>query len=677
VPARWPGSGGRPSHALIAAYAVALFPAIIESDGRPLIVFQYLGTQKADRAPETYIAERERTGGGIGCAWLDAAGGWQRRPVMAYREMAVRRMNPTQYMLDMVRLPHNGRVFLMPDENWRPCLGMDGCGIIRTAWQNTTREHAFMAQWTGEGFGRPEELAGPLPAATPRVGLEKRAPGSELTYTLVAERRLLVDRQSAQAVRLERSDEVYFLDESAVLRRSGLRRELNPLRRHPANPILEDPSAGHGVGRDGLHRPSVARLPGGGWAMTAQRFGKGPDLFATSADGLAWTCEEPKAALSRLRGADRKALDSFLHPAFIVENVSYGDRVFRDPAEKDPRKRFKSMSIEGHHTDAYAVRRVWYSADGKRWRKGPAAVGNNTLNETHLPNILDPWDIPERRFKMYGRTTTPQGRTLAMLWSGDFVHWQGACEAVVREDPYSRCEARPSAPIRWGHVLLEGSATPAESEHYYCLPWLEAGHYFLLYAVLCADGHKALRLAFSRDGFHFKRVADDWLLATGAPGEFDNGSIDAPFIVPFGDELRFYYSAGGEKHGSLPHTAQHCVGLATIERKRWTFYRRQEDADHGELLTVPLSPGELRGRRLTVNLSGCAAAGEFRAEVVDAISGQAFPGFGRRECDPISDGFDTAVTWAGKPLPGGRAVSLRFVVTGARVKFYGFALPRR
>ena len=660
-----------------AAYAVALFPAVIEQDGRPLIAFQYLGTQKADRSPDIYIAERERTGGGIGCAWLDAAGRWQRRSVMDYREVAVRRMNPTQYMLDMVRLPHNGRVFLMPDENWRPCLGMDGRGVIRAAWQNTTREHAFTAQWTGEGFTRTEELAGPLPAATPHVGLEKYAPGAEVTYALVAERRLIVDRQSARALQLERSDEVCFLDESAVLRRTGLRRELNPLRRHPANPILEDPAAGRGAGRDGLHRPAVLRLPGGQWAMTTMRFGRNDEFFATGADGLTWTPQQPKDALARLRGADRKALDGFLNPRFIVENVSYGQRVFEDLIEKDPAKRFKAMTIEGHHTDAYAVRRVWYSADGRRWRKGPAAVGNNTLNETHLPNIYDPWDAPQRRFKMYGRTTTPQGRTLAMLWSGDFIHWHGACDAVVREDPLSRREAQPSAPIRWGHVILEGSATPAESEHYYCLPWLEAGHYMLLYAVLCADGHKALRLAFSRDGFHFKRVADDWLLAAGAPGEFDNGSIDAPFILPFGDELRFYYSAGGEKHGSLPHTAQHCIGLATIDRKRWTYYRRQEDADAGELLTVPFSPAELRNRRLTVNVSGCAARADFSVEIVDAATGTALPGFTRRECDPIADGFDAPVTWAGKMTPRTeRPLHYRFALSGPRVRMYGFALPQ-
>jgi hypothetical protein len=664
------------SEPVMAAYAVALFPAIIEADGRPLIAFQYLGTQKADRAPELYIAERERTGGGIGCAWLDAAGRWQRRSVMDYREIAVRRMNPTQYMLDMVRLPHNGRVFLMPDENWRPCLGMDGQGVIRAAWQNTTREHAFTAQWTGGGFARPEELAGPLPAATPHIALEKYAPGTDLTYALVAERRLILDRQAARAAQLDRSDEVYFLDESVVLRRTGLRREFNPLRRHSLNPILEDPAAGRGAGRDGLHRPSALRLPGGDWAMTVQRFGGGSGLFAMSADGLRWTPEQPKATLARLRGADRKALDGFLNPRFIVENVSYGQRVFEDLVEKDPAKRFKAMTLEGHHTDAYAVRRVWYSADGRRWRKGPAAVGNNTLNETHLPNLYDPWDIPARRFKMYGRTTTPQGRTLAMLWSGDFIHWHGTCDAVVREDPLSRREASPSAPVRWGHVILEGSATPAESEHYYCLPWIEAGHYFLLYAVLCADGHKALRLAFSRDGFHFKRVADDWLMTTGAPGEFDNGSIDAPFIVPFGDELRLYYSAGGEKHGSLPHTAQHGIGLATIERKRWSFYRREEDAASGQITTVPFAPADLRERGLTVN--AVAGAGDLRVEALDAATGAPLPGYGAAECDTLADGFETPVTWRGRPLPGAdRPVSLRFILAGARTRLYSFALPRR
>ena len=60
--------------------------------------------------------------------------------------------------------------------------------------------------------------------------------------------------------------------------------------------------------------------------------------------------------------------------------------------------------------------------------------------------------------------------------------------------------------VRGGWTYLEGSATPEESEQYWCQLWLECGAYVLLYGVLGWSGHKWMALATSRDGFHFTRV---------------------------------------------------------------------------------------------------------------------------------------------------------------------------
>src|SRR6185295_14746810 len=92
--------------------------------------------------------------------------------------------------------------------------------------------------------------------------------------------------------------------------------------------------------------------------------------------------------------------EKYLAPGYSLTGA-YGG--LKDLLERDPAKRFKKLTVEGSATDAYAIRHVWYSPDGIEWTKGPVSHNNVHLNETHVPNIYDPWDIPQRRFKIYGR----------------------------------------------------------------------------------------------------------------------------------------------------------------------------------------------------------------------------------------------------------------------------------
>lgn len=661
------------SEPIIAAYAECLFPAIVEADGRPLIVYQYLGLQKVDPHPYMYIADRERCGGGIGYAYADDAGRFHHGHVMRYEEIVVRKLNSRQYMLDMVNRPHRGRAFATMDENWRPSISRDGDGVLRAAWVNTSRHHAFVAQWTGDHFTRPDALAGPLTQPTPHFGLEKHPPGgSQIKHILVAEQRLLLDAHCRHAIQLDRSDDVYFLDDSAVARREGVDWRINMPTHRNANPVLELPNTGRGTGRDGLSRPTVLRGEGGVWLMIAAMFHKRDTdeqhVYARSDDGLKWEFVElqqfldllPKHLHDVIRNTNS---DEFLAPGFTFTEGFSG---MEDPLEPDPAKRFKKLTVEGRSVDGFATRRVWYSPNGHEWTKGPAAINNVHMNETHVPNIYDPWDIPERRFKIYGRTTTEQGRTLGMLWSGDMIHWHGDHAIVAREDPYSRVPGQPASPAREAFVTIEGSASTTESEHYYCIPWLEAGHTMMLYANLHHDGHKTARIGFSRDGFHFSRLGDVEYIGNGAPGEVDSGTIDNPQVFYVDDEVRFYYGGSGEKHGSLPHTGQHTICVAATQRKRWSYYEVAEST--GIVTTVPVAAADLRGRGLTINKTG-----DVTVEIINASTGKT-TGSTSDTCD---DGIDVPVTWTGKPLDCGDAgaVRLRFTMRGRGCRLYGFGLP--
>jgi|GEM_PF-4444537 len=652
---------------VIAVYAEVLHPAMVEYNGQPLIVYQYLGVQKCDPDPRLYIAERERSGAGIGFAQLTEDNRWRHDHVEAYEEVVVRKLDSSQYMLDMINRPHRGRAFPMMDENWRPAISIDANNIVRAAWQNTTRCHAFVAQFNGESFARREELAGPLSMPTAHLTLEKHPPTqSPLNHLMVAERRLLLDTQPTRGVNLDRSDAIYFLDEAAIQSRRGLKRRINPFRRITTDPILTLTGSGVGEGRDGLSRPTVWRGEDDIFCMLCADHAHGDrHLYALSNDGLDWRFVDKAEFFAHVTGDMSKILEQtgdekFLAPGYTFTRAFNG---LEDLLETDPAKRFKKLTVEGGAIDTYATRRVWYSPDGWNWTQGPEAVNNIHLNETHIPNLYDPWDVPERRFKIYGRTTTEQGRTLAMLWSGDMIHWHGDHEPVVREDPYSRPAAQRAAPVREAFITLEGSASTSESEHYYCTPWLEAGHYMLLHANLHADGHKSVRIAFSRDGFHFKRLGDQEIFDVGIPGTFDSGSIDHPCDVEVGDETWLYYSGTGEKHGTLPYTGQHAFGVAKVRRNSWSYYELDRDVTEGELVTIPIPAG----RNLTVNKQG-----DVRVEVLS------IEGFSLGDLDPIADGLESPVTWQGKPLSAYRADSLqlRFTLHGADARLYSFALPQ-
>ncbi|MHC4874466.1 MAG: hypothetical protein ACYTFY_21640, partial [Planctomycetota bacterium] len=294
-----------------AAYAINFFPAIVEYEGSPLIVFQQLGMQKASPTREMYIAERERTGAGIGYAYKKTTG-WHRGKVIGIEEVAVRRMNTRMYMLDMVREPHNGDAYLLPDENWRPAVSVDSNGVVRTAWQNTTREHAFWAQWTGEKFTMPREFIGPLAQPTSHLTLEKKvAKDNDLRALLAAENRIIFISRTLKSINLERSGQVTFLDEMAVRKQSGLRWQLNPMQRIQHDPVFEDEAAGQGAGRDGTQWAFVMKGKDNKWLLLAHRFTDLP-LFGESDDGIEFNKINEKAFLEMLTAEQHELLSELL-----------------------------------------------------------------------------------------------------------------------------------------------------------------------------------------------------------------------------------------------------------------------------------------------------------------------------------------------------------------------------
>lgn len=124
-----------------------------------------------------------------------------------------------------------------------------------------------------------------------------------------------------------------------------------------------------------------------------------------------------------------------------------------------------------------------------------------------------------------------------------------------------------------------------------------------------------LKLAFSRDGFHWDRPSHDPFIPAGrTEGMWDKGYIHsaAGMMYVIGDKLYFPYSgcSGTAPDGQKGMYAGQSIGIATLRRDG--FASMEADAAEGTLTTRPV---RFSGKHLFVNAD--CPAGELRVEVLD------------------------------------------------------------
>ena len=178
-----------------------------------------------------------------------------------------------------------------------------------------------------------------------------------------------------------------------------------------------------------------------------------------------------------------------------------------------------------------------------------------------------------------------------------------------------------------------------------------------------------------RDGLNFTRVKNgERTLPVGPPGSWDSGFVFHAPSVRDGDNLRVYYEGCTCHHGTDGAYPAIEAGLATIRVNGWTCYTSKPDGC-GTVTTIPIqAPAGVR-KGLTVNIDGAAGlAGAFAVEVLDAATREPIEGFSAAECaGPASDGLAVPVTWkAGRALPVGREIRLRFHLRARGVRLYSF-----
>ena len=152
-----------------------------------------------------------------------------------------------------------------------------------------------------------------------------------------------------------------------------------------------------------------------------------------------------------------------------------------------------------------------------------------------------------------------------------------------------------------------------------------------------------LKLAFSRDGFHWDRpVHENFIASSRQDGSWDYGYLHAVngVCTVVKDEIYFYYSCFSGKSpvfGSHKYSGG-SLGLARLRRDG---FAAMEDAGEGGSLTTEAL--DCAGDCLFIN--GDSRKGRICVEVLDQ-EGRVIPGFSREECIPfVEDSTCARIVW--------------------------------
>ncbi len=173
------------------------------------------------------------------------------------------------------------------------------------------------------------------------------------------------------------------------------------------------------------------------------------------------------------------------------------------------------------------------------------------------------------------------------------------------------------------------------------------------------------QLAFSRDGWRWERLANrPVFIPRGLIGSFDGGMLSSVRMVPYGEDLLFYYNGSNHSH-NVPGSIRG-LGLARLPKER--LVARTAGDEPGMLITKPF---RLEGQQLMINAN--AAGGAIRAEMTDAI-GNPLPGFEAENCRNVeSNDFRIPLQWLSEnklEQHRGEVVRIRFFL--ARARLYAF-----
>ena len=500
-----------------------------------------------------------------------------------------------------------------------------------------------------------------------------------------------------------------FVDDHVVQEMHRVVRRLNPLEKHPANPIVRPDRPWEGQytnpnfvvfdEKDRLYKMWYVYIdrdqkPGEKY-LRVDRSSAGR-AYAVSKDGIVW--EKPDLGLIDLIGHGRKN-----------NAVAYRPNLY-DRREPDPQKRYKALIGIGDQSRDMGVA---FSPDGLHWTP---YEGNPVVDRrVGVGQVI--WDdrvqqyvgflrpLPSPPVAAMGNVSI---RTIGRSTSPDFLKWDLPQNQVV---------------------LVPDEQDPLDTQFYTASVFKDRGVYFAFLSVYHANSLMVnVQLAFSRDGIDWMRVGKRHPIITyGMPDRFDSHAVyvySPPVVLE--EEIRIYYQGQDEAHsltpGDLSVLAHRPAALPPgteealseypnrgaawwygIMPQPWTlhggagglavarrdgFVSLDAGADPGEVLTRTLW---CRGGSLVVNADASdpsvwrregsrwkkhpGSQGEIRVELLDE-NGSVLPGYEAGRCDPLrTDSLAHPVRWEGQSDLNSlkdRKIRIRFLLKNA--KLYSFRL---
>jgi len=498
-----------------------------------------------------------------------------------------------------------------------------------------------------------------------------------------------------------------FLDDEGVEGLEGLRRVVNQPTRHPENPVVQGEypweKASTSVYGTALFDEAMGRfrlwylctpgpLPSGRKWVEVGGYRRVTNCtlvgYATSLDGIHW--EKPFLNQLSFEGSTENNLVKI-----GIDNPE-GISILFDPQDPDPARRYKAFfwdrrvsppgdpsppklgGMEGGQggvnegrggasgpapapvpqeppglTPAQAAGGLWvaFSPDGLTWQThGPVLPQGSDTTQAVV------YDPKINRYVAFGRFGF--GRNVARTESEDFLHW-----------------TEPK-------LVLTPDAKDGPAAQIYGMPTdLYEGLYLGMFWIYRegTDGKIDTQLAVSRDGLHWKRVADRQTFLPNAPdGARDDGMsrVVGRYIVR-GDTIYLYYSMvngphRGPKFPTVERKFPPAIGLVTLRRDG--FVSLDAGEEEGRVLTRPfvLPDGDLY---VNVDVTPPAPSldkGGVRVTVCDE-AGRPWPGF--ENSQPLTvDSTRARVEWTGANLGSLRGRTVRLGFTVQRGKLFSYWL---
>lgn len=466
------------------------------------------------------------------------------------------------------------------------------------------------------------------------------------------------------------SQTLLFVDDDAILYRSGTHRVFHPFQRHAGNPVIKGKQKPWEIA---LAWTSVYRNPATGlYQLWYQSFAgdRAKDrtrrcvvCYAESKDGIAF--DKPNLGLFDFNGDTNNSIVLIANGG---KSDRYGAAVVVDPLSIDPSRRYKMAYFDfsmdrGREMPGLCVA---FSPDGIHWSKYAAAPlsraaygeygepvpfqdepGREWAVPLSMSDALDAFYDPVRQvFAIYGKMwfDAPDG---GMFWkhgigrieSRDFVHW-----------------SRPQT------VLTPADDDPPHLEFHTGPAFFYEGCYFNLLQILNRGengGAIDIELGISRDGLAWQRpFKKQFALPRGRAGQFDSGSIftsATPIVLP--GEIRFYYGAySGGATGADDYSHLSGIGFATLPKDRFAGLKPVARSDQATLPKplenigqITLKPIPIRPRTV-IRLNADATEGSIRVELLNE-HGYRLRGFSREDAFPIvGNSLNHTVKWKDRSL---------------------------